>query len=118
LDDEIVVDVCLFGLLVELLAATLLARYVQQTDLVMFVHLGGILVGWAAPQVSLALHFDEITGFFVAILTFALIFCFFFLAEYFEYDVNAGSIIFLSALFSQTALLYFCVFDLCLLIFF
>jgi len=54
----------------------------------------------------------------LAILTFALIFCFFFLAEYFEYDASASSIILLSAMFSQAALLYFCVFDVCLLLFF
>lgn len=63
------------------------------------------------------LCFDEISGFFFSILAFALVLCFFFLVEYFEYDANTSAIVTLSALFSQAALLYFCVFDLCLLIF-
>jgi len=67
---------------------------------------------------SLSLCFDEVSAFFLSILAFALILCFFFLVEYFEFDAHASSIIFLSALFSQAALLYFSVYDLCLLIFF
>jgi hypothetical protein len=68
--------------------------------------------------VGLNFCFDELSGFFVSMLTFALILCFFFLIEYFEFDTGAVTIIFLSALFSQVALLYFVVFDLCLLLFF
>jgi NADH:ubiquinone oxidoreductase subunit 5 (subunit L)/multisubunit Na+/H+ antiporter MnhA subunit len=68
-------------------------------------------------HLELVLCFDEISAFFLAVLTFALILCFFFLIEYFEYDANASTIITLSALFSQAALLYFSAFDLCMLIF-
>jgi len=45
LDEEIVADVCLFGLLMELLIAALLARYVQVTDAVFYLHGGALLSG-------------------------------------------------------------------------
>jgi formate hydrogenlyase subunit 3/multisubunit Na+/H+ antiporter MnhD subunit len=117
LDEELVADVCLFGLLVELIAALGLHKYLSSADAVYHLNLGApftvMLTG-----VELTFCFDEISSFFLAILTFALILCFFFLIEYFEYDANASTIITLSALFSQAALLYFCAFDLCTLIFF
>ncbi len=70
--------------------------------------------GW---DLSLLLNFDELSAYFLAILLFALLLCFFFLVEYFEYDAGASTIIFLSAAFSQVALLYFCAFDLYMLLF-
>lgn len=117
LGEELVADVCLVGLLIELLAVTLLTRYAHVTDSMFYVSGGAILSQWGGAQTALALHFDEISGIFMSILTFALIFCFFFLAEYFEFDASAGSVVLLSALFSQTALVYFCAFDVCLLLF-
>jgi hypothetical protein len=116
LDEEIVADVCLLGLLVELLVASGLGQYLQATDMVMYLQGGAAAAQWAVPTVSLALCFDELSAYFTSILTFALILCFFFLVEYFEFDSNALAIIFLSALFSQTALLYFAAYDLCLLV--
>jgi NADH-quinone oxidoreductase subunit L len=118
LDEEITADVCLFGLLFELLGAVGLLRYVHTADAVLCLNLGAPTAFWAAPSIQLSLCFDEISGFFFSILAFALVLCFFFLIEYFEYDFNTSTIVTLSALFSQAALLYFCVFDLCLLIFF
>jgi NADH-quinone oxidoreductase subunit L len=108
----------LLGLGFELLSATLLAQYLQATDAVFYLQLGGALARWGVPGVALSFCFDELSAFFLSILMFALVVCFFFLIEYFEFDAQASSIIFLSALFSQAALLYFSVFDLCLLIFF
>ncbi len=118
LDTEITADVCLFGLLVELLSAAFLLKYVHALDCFFFLHLGSPLAVADLCNVDLVLCFDEVSAVFMAVLVFALVLCFFFLAEYFEYDANASTIITLSALFSQAALLYFSSFDLCLLIFF
>jgi len=118
LDDEITADVCLFGLVFELIYALMLTRYTQITDCVLYVQVGVSFNRMLSPESSLVFCFDEVSGLFFSILTFALIVCFFFLVEYFEYDSNAGSIIFLSALFSQLALMYFCSFDLYSLLFF
>lgn len=117
-DVETAADLCLLGLLVELVAAPLLVQYVLTADCVFFVHLGTFSTPFGAPTLSLVFCFDEISGFFLGILAFALIICFFFLVEYFEYDSRAGSIILLSSLFSQGAMLYFCAFDLLLILFF
>jgi len=81
-------------------------------------HLGTLTAQPASIQLQLIFCFDEVSGFFFSILAFALLVCFFFLVEYFEYDSRAGSIVLLSALFSQAAMLYFCVFDLYLLLLF
>jgi NADH:ubiquinone oxidoreductase subunit 5 (subunit L)/multisubunit Na+/H+ antiporter MnhA subunit len=117
LDEEVVADMCLVGLIFELITAALTTQYLQTTDAVFFLGGGAVLGQWALPQASLNFCFDELTGFFVSILVLALILCFFFLIEYFEFDTNATSIILLSAAFSQVALLYFVVWDLCLLFF-
>lgn len=66
----------------------------------------------------LVLCCDELSCHFSGILLVALILCFVFLAEYFEFDVNGVSITLLSALFSQLAFIFFCSFDLVTLVFF
>lgn len=118
MDEEISADLCLFGLVVELLASIFFIKYLQVTDSIFFLSLGDLFLVSTFPEFTLTLCFDEVSGFFFSILTFALILCFFFLVEYFEYDANANSIIFLSSLFSQIAMLYFTSFDLYLLFFF
>ena len=118
LDEEISADVCLFGLVVELAASFYFVKYLQATDSIFFLSLGDLFAISIFPEFSLVLCFDEVSGFFFSILSFALLLCFFFLVEYFEYDSNANSIIFLSSLFSQIAMLYFASYDLYLLFFF
>jgi hypothetical protein len=113
-----VADVCLFGLALETLVASALAQYTHTLDASFFMHLGSLVVQPAAAAFELLFCFDELSGYFLAILTLALLVCFFFLTEYFEYDVAGGGIVTLSALFSQAALLYFCAFDLCLVLLF
>lgn len=43
LDEEIVADVCLLGLVFELILAVGLAQYLQVTDSVFFLHSGAVL---------------------------------------------------------------------------
>lgn len=117
-DLELAADICLLGLIVELVVSTILVQYVTSVDCIFYFHLGCLFTSSSFPSLSLVLVFDEISGFFLGILCFALIVCFFFLIEYFEYDSRAGSIVLLSSLFSQCALLYFCSYDLILLVFF
>jgi hypothetical protein len=104
--------------LFELICGVLSVQYLQITDAVFYLHGGTLFTQWGVTHISLSLCFDEISAFFLSILAFALVLCFFFLVEYFEFDSSASTIILLSALFSQAALLYFSVFDLCLIIFF
>ena len=118
LDTEITADVCLYGLLAELGFSLLCLSYFGATDGFLFVDLGVILTGLPYATVGLSLCFDFLSGFFLGILTLALLVCFYFLVEYFEYDAGASAIINLSALFSQLALLFFSAFDLFLIIFF
>ena len=112
LDDELLAEVCLFSLIFELVATLLFSRYIQVTDGVFFLHLGSSSVEAFDLRLAFVLSFDEVSGFFLSILLLALLFCFFFLVEYFEYELRAQAIILLSGLFSQLALLFFCSFDL------
>ena len=102
--------VCVVGLFAELGVLALWAR-------------GGAAASSAAMCVSiveqsstsswpLAFVFDDLAGMFLAVLLVALILCFAFLGEYFEYDLNAQSIVLLSCLFSQLATAFFCSADL------
>lgn len=118
LDDEATADVCFFGLCCELLCASGLVQYVHALDTTFIVNLGTVLAQPGLATCELVLCFDELSGYFLAILSAALIVCFFFLVEYFEYDAHSSTIVTLSALFSQAALLYFCAFDLGLILFF
>lgn len=111
LDDELTADICLVALLVELLGVLFAARYSAVTDAMALAHLGSVRAPWVGLELRCTLAFDEISGVFFGILAAALVVCFFFLAEYFDYDSGAGVIAWLSALFSQVAMLYFCAFD-------
>lgn len=85
--------------------------WASATDSALYLHVGTLGWGDVAFTPTIAFSFDELSGFFFAILAFALILCFLFLGEYFEYDAGAVSIMTLSALFSQLALGLFCAFD-------
>ena len=95
--------VCLFALLIEALASVLAFSYVSSLGVSEYVCLGEVLVDLDVIRLQVVFIFDEISAFFYFILLTALILCFVFLAEYFEYDVSGVSIILLSALFSQLA---------------
>jgi len=102
----------------ELGFAVITTHYCSVTDEVALLTLGTFNVGFLPFEVRIVWGFDMLSGFFLGILTVALIFCYYFLVEYFEYDVHGGAIITLSALFSQVALLYFAAFDVLSLLFF
>lgn len=91
-DDELTADLCLAALLVELVSVLFVTRYLSSTDVLMLVHLGHVRAPWGGLRLSCVLGFDEYSGFFFGILTAALLVCFFFLAEYFDYDSGAGMI--------------------------
>lgn len=118
LDDETLGEICLYGLFIEFFFSVGFLNYFSFTDAILFLDCGTIQSGITFFTISLILCFDGLSGFFLGILTVALIFCFYFLVEYFEYDAGSSMIISLSALFSQVALLFFCSFDLFLIIFF
>ena len=96
---------CFFGLLFELCGATMFLKYLHALDGVFYLNLGTPVAALDLCQLELVFCFDEVSAFFLAVLTFALILCFIFLIEYFEYDTGASALVTLSALFSQAALL-------------
>lgn len=104
LDDETLADVCWYALVIEFAVATLTYSYTGLTDAVFFLNLGATVSLPYLFQLTMAFTFDGLSGFFFGILSFALIICYYFLIEYFEYDLNGSAIILLSALFSQVAL--------------
>ena len=73
LDEEISADVCLFGLVVELSASLFFVKYLQVTDSIFFLSLGDLFAVSVFPEFSLVLCFDEVSGFFFSILSFALL---------------------------------------------
>lgn len=97
-------DICLYSLCIELLLATFNVSYIYYTDSIFFLQCGSILLDNFNISIKLIFCFDELSGFFFGILDFALILCFYFLIEYFEYDSNSTGIILLSALFSHFAM--------------
>ena len=116
LDEETLADICLYALAVELIVAIFNIVFIHYTDSVFFLHVGSLLPDTFFLHISLLFCFDELSGFFFCILEFALILCFYFLVEYFEYDSNGSGIILLSSVFSHLAIWYFCVFDVFLLV--
>lgn len=118
LDEETLADVCFYSLAIELFCGIFSIAYIYYTDSLFFLLVGSVLPDNFFIQISLLFCFDELSGFFFCILDFALILCFYFLIEYFEYDSNSTGIILLSSLFSHLAIWYFCVFDVFLLVVF
>jgi len=103
-DDLLLIDICFYSLLVEFLLSSFNIVYIYYCDYIFIFNIGTIFDYKYFFKVSIILFFDEISNFFFFILCFALILCFYFLIEYFEYDFNSTSIILLSSLFSQVAL--------------
>ena len=104
LDEEVLADLCLYGLVLELLLAAFNVAHIYYTDSIFFLHCGHIVADVFVLNISAVFCFDELSGFFFSILNFALILCFYFLVEYFEYDSNSGGIILLSSMFSHLAM--------------
>ena len=102
---------CLGALLLEVLGGLTSLSWVSAVDSALYLHVG--VLGWGQAPFSPAVvfTFDELSGFFFCILAFALVLCFLFLGEYFEYDGGSVNIMLLSSLFSQLALWLFCAFD-------
>lgn len=94
----------MYGLLVELLISSVSIGYIYYCDFIFILNIGNIFDLKDFFKISLIFFFDDISNLFYFILCFALLLCFFFLTEYFEYDFNSTSIILLSSLFSQLAL--------------
>lgn len=117
-DDALLIDLCFYSLLVELLISSFNLVYIYYCDFIFSLNIGVIFDYKNYIKILLIFFFDEISNLFFFILSFALLLCFYFLIEYFEYDFNGTSIILLSSLFSQVALWFFCVYDLFFIILF
>lgn len=118
LDDSLLIDICFYSLIVEIVISSFNVVYIYYSDFLFILNVGCLSEYKHFLQISLVFFFDEISNIFFFLLDFALVLCFYFLVEYFEYDFNSTGIILLSSLFSHMALWFFCVYDLFLLIFF
>jgi NADH:ubiquinone oxidoreductase subunit 5 (subunit L)/multisubunit Na+/H+ antiporter MnhA subunit len=118
LGEDLIVDLGSWALFSEFLLFILYVGCQGAWDVVFVLDLGCLRTVVSTLTINVLFCFDELTGFFMGILIVALSVCFYFLVDYFEFDVNAGSIFALSFLFSQLALTYFCAFDLFAILFF
>lgn len=117
-DDTIGAELCFYALLLELIITVLIANGFFVTDTQIILDLGELVFNSVHFTLQLLLCYDSLSAFFFSILTIALLVCFYFLIEYFEYDAHASNIVLLSALFSQLAFCFFTSYDLFLIIFF
>jgi formate hydrogenlyase subunit 3/multisubunit Na+/H+ antiporter MnhD subunit len=116
LDDVAVADVVLWVLLSELGLGVLGYGFLDTTDATLVLNLGSIHTPSSLPTFNLLLTFDDLAAALWGVLATALIGCFYFLLEYFDFDAQGGYIALLSATFSQAALAYFGATDLWLII--
>lgn len=116
--DTEVGEVCVVVLGAELASAASALSLVTSADASTAVDLGRFGPQDLQWEVRMALVFDRLSNVFFCILATALVVCAAFLVEYFEYDFAGASITLLSAVFAQLAFVYFCSFDLFLLVFF
>lgn len=106
------------SLFIEFFASLLLLSFVSSTSASCIVHVGSFSLHPFFFNAPIIFVFDELTGVFYSILFVALSVCLIFLFQYFEYDFYGATIVLLSFLFSQLALLFFCAYDLLTIIFF
>jgi NADH:ubiquinone oxidoreductase subunit 5 (subunit L)/multisubunit Na+/H+ antiporter MnhA subunit len=116
LDDTVIADFVLWILLTELGLGVLGYGFLDTTDTSLLINLGSISTPSPLPNFSLLLTFDDLSAALWGVLATALIGCFYFLLEYFDFDAQGGYIALLSAAFSQAALAYFGATDLWLII--
>jgi len=95
---------CLGALLLEVISGGIALSWVSAVDSALYLHAGTLGWGQSPFCAMVVFTFDELSGFFFCILAFALVLCFLFLGEYFEYDGGSVNIMLLSSLFSQLAL--------------
>ncbi len=117
LGDDLVIDFGSWALFSEFVFFIVCVGYVAGSGAVFILDLGVIQTVVPALSISCLFCFDEVSGLFMGILILALTVCYYFLVDYFEYDVHGGSIFLLSFLFSQLAILYFSSFDLFTILF-
>jgi NADH:ubiquinone oxidoreductase subunit 5 (subunit L)/multisubunit Na+/H+ antiporter MnhA subunit len=116
LDDVVIAEVVLWVLLTELGLGVLGYGFLDATDSSFVLSLGSLATPGALPDLHLLLVFDDLSAALWGVLATALIGCFYFLLEYFDFDAQGGYIALLSAAFSQAALAYFGAMDLWLII--
>lgn len=116
LDDIAVADTVLWVLILELGLAVLGYGFLDTTDTMLVINLGSLSAPSPLPRMELLFTFDELSASLWGVLATALIGCFYFLLEYFDFDAQGGYIALLSAAFSQAALAYFGATDLWLII--
>jgi NADH:ubiquinone oxidoreductase subunit 5 (subunit L)/multisubunit Na+/H+ antiporter MnhA subunit len=116
LDDIVIADVVLWVLLSELTLGVLGYGFLDTTDSTFVISLGQLSTPGSLPTLHLLLAFDDLSAALWGVLATALIGCFYFLLEYFDFDAQGGYIALLSAAFSQAALAYFGATDLWLII--
>lgn len=116
LDDIVVADLVLWILLLELGLGVLGYGFLETTDTTLFINVGALATPNPLPAFTLLLSFDDLSASLWGVLGTALIGCFYFLLEYFDFDAQGGYIALLSASFSQAALAYFGATDLWLII--
>jgi formate hydrogenlyase subunit 3/multisubunit Na+/H+ antiporter MnhD subunit len=116
LDDLVIADVVLWVLLNELILGVLGYGFLDVTDSTFVIDLGPLATPAPLPTFHLLLAFDDVSAALWGVLATALIGCFYFLLEYFDFDAQGGYIALLSAAFSQAALAYFGATDLWLII--
>lgn len=117
-DLKSLVYIIFFILIFELLLSFTTYNYISILGFLYFCNIGTILYTPLNYNIQLVFIFDSISFFFHTILFTALIVCFIFLIQYFEYDINSTTIILLSSIFSQLAFIYFLTYDLFLILFF
>ena len=116
LDDAAVADAVLWVLLTELVLGVLGYGFLEATDTALVINLGSLTLPGTLPDFHLIFAFDDVSAALWAVLATALVGCFYFLLEYFDFDAQGGYIALLSAAFSQAALAYFGATDLWLVI--
>lgn len=116
LDDIVIAEVVLWVLLTELVLGVLGYGFLDATDSALVINLGSLATPGSLPNFHLLFAFDDLSAALWGVLATALIGCFYFLLEYFDFDAQGGYIALLSAAFSQAALAYFGAMDLWLVI--
>jgi formate hydrogenlyase subunit 3/multisubunit Na+/H+ antiporter MnhD subunit len=111
-----VADLVLWVLILELGLAILGYGFLDTTDTTLVINFGSLSTPSPLPKMDLLFTFDELSAALWGVLATALIGCFYFLLEYFDFDAQGGYIALLSASFSQAALAYFGATDLWLII--
>lgn len=112
LDDELVIDLCTLGLVIEFGLGLVGFNSVAQSGVAQYLCLGSLNPDVPGLGPEIVFVFDELSGAFGSILCVALLACLSFLADYFEYDSGVASIALLSSGFSVAALALFSSFDL------